>query len=132
MTNRSDELYHYGVLGMKWGVHRNATKYYAAKSKKLKRLDKKIRTLKVKSAKYNYKSAKAELKSDSEKAQNKSVKYKEKSNKAAVRAEKATRKGIKVYNKMMKKLANTDISQIRESDIMTARKFAAQYLDNEH
>ena len=127
---RSDELYHFGVPGMRWGVHRNATRYYAAKAKKLTKLDKKIRRLKVKSAKYNYKSAKAELSSDSEKAQRKSVKYKEKSNKAARRAEKSVKKGIKVYNKMMKKLANTDISQIRESDIMVARSFAAKYLND--
>ena len=37
-----NELRHYGVLGMKWGVRRNSSKTYAKASKKLSKLDKKV------------------------------------------------------------------------------------------
>lgn len=124
----SNELYHYGKKGMRWGV-RNPAKYYAKKARKLRQLDKKIHKLNVKNAKFNYKSSKKELSALNGGAYKKSVKYKIKANKAAYKAEKAKKKGIKVYNKLMKKMGDTDLSQVRQSDIETAKKFAAVYLN---
>ena len=50
---RNDELYHYGVLGMKWGVHR-ATRKAKTNTKLINESNK----YNIKSAKYNLKSAK--------------------------------------------------------------------------
>ena len=50
---RNDELYHYGVLGMKWGVHR-ATR----KAKNNTKLINESNKYNIKSAKYNLKSSK--------------------------------------------------------------------------
>lgn len=38
-----DQLEHYGVLGMKWGVHKNPQKAVTLANKKLKKLDEKVK-----------------------------------------------------------------------------------------
>ena len=43
MSNHNDELKHYGVKGMKWGVRRgNSAKAYAKASRKLEKLDRRV------------------------------------------------------------------------------------------
>lgn len=51
----NDELMHYGVLGMKWGVHRgHASKAYGKASKKLNKLENKVVKAERKADKRSY------------------------------------------------------------------------------
>lgn len=82
----SDELQHYGVLGMKWGVHRARSK-----SASNERLSKKALNLDKKAAQLNKKSEKIHAQKDLEQ-----------SNRAAIKSANYTKKAAKVDKKALK------------------------------
>lgn len=81
----NEELYHYGVLGMKWGVHRAARK-----TAKNERLERKALKYDLKSNKANQKSEKIHAEQDlgrSNRAAKKAAKY-------AIKSDKLQRKAL--------------------------------------
>ena len=61
--NNNEEIKHYGVLGMKWGVRRAGLKSNATS-----RLNKKIKKYETKAAKFEKKSEKIHAKEDLERS----------------------------------------------------------------
>lgn len=118
----SEELKHYGVLGMKWGVRRGRVdKAYAKASKKLKKIDDKV---KKQTDDFHKKAQKAETagRLRREKAQRKA-------DKAARKLTKTNIKGKKWVAAMEKSFKNSDVSLTKEqvdagrrySDFLTSR-----------
>lgn len=139
----SDELYHYGVFGMKWGVRHNPSKAYRKASKKANRLRDNYDKANVKSLKLDAKSSKAAAKaaksrkrdarnatsdiySDSartKRLQNKSSKIDKKASKATKRATNAMKKSMKWEASMSRVFRDTKISDISEADIAAGRDY---------
>lgn len=133
-----DALQHYGVLGMKWGVHRNAEKAFEKASSKKNKLDlsaskKHVRSAKVKSKLLNIETGKrkveverdrpgrsaetkAKFQSLIDKDNRKISKLQSKSVKAEASYAKANLKAAKWTKAMMKTFGTTSYSEFKEKN----------------
>ena len=114
------ELYHYGVIGMKWGVRRgNTTKAYEKASKKLSKLDAKVDKAEALARKRKGQAdAAAASRFISKK---KTAKYEGKAKQASARAAVRLRKAERWYKSMEKTFADTGVSMSKEQIAMGKR-----------
>lgn len=133
MDNRNNELAHYGVLGMKWGVRRARKQYTNAtndvkRKKAADRLNKHKQKATKKLDKYYAKG---------NKQLNKAIRKRyglfgsnEKYQEAKAKADRIMYKGDKWYKKMEKEFNKQSVASLSENDVKKGRQFAKYFEQN--
>ena len=126
----NDELYHYGVVGMKWGIRKNPSKAYAKASKKANRLTEQALKANLKSAKLGKKSLPNLIAPNNSRRYAKAVNAQLKANKLEVKSAKLTKKYNKWINAMEKAFSEVKISDISPEHMAAGKKYAYMLLND--
>ena len=119
------ELYHYGVLGMKWGVRRGrASEAFAKASKKADRLHRKAAKMQAKATRLVDKGVAKESVAESKRQIRRTEKLLMKADKVNTASAKAYRKAMIWEAKMSSTFSKVKISDISDNHLIAGQRYA--------